>query len=149
MAPYSISRSLRIAAPPARIYGLIADYRNGHPRIVPKQFTNLRVESGSGVGAGTVIRFDVTVLGRTDHFKAIVSEPEPGRMLVETNLEPNDSVTTFIVEPEDRGRAANVTIRTELNARPGVIGAIERFITARVLPPMYDAELRNLSRESS
>src|SRR5437870_5216452 len=135
MAPYSISRSLRIAAPPARIYGLIADYRNGHPRIVPKQFTNLRVESGSGVGAGTVIRFDVTVLGRTDHFKAIVSEPEPGRMLVETNLEPNDSVTTFIVEPEDRGRAANVTIRTELNARPGVIGAIERFITTRVLPP--------------
>src|SRR5204863_2277113 len=88
MAPYSVSGSLRIAAPPARLYGIISDYRNGHPHILPKQFSNLRVESGSGVGAGTTIRFEVTMMGRTDRNKAIVSEPEPGRVLVETNLEP-------------------------------------------------------------
>src|SRR5262245_22013417 len=113
MATYSVTGSLRIAAPPDRIYGIISDYRNGHPHILPKQFSNLRVECGSGVGAGTTIRFDVTVMARTDRYKAIVSEPEPGRVLVERNLEPNDSVTRFIVDPEDDGSTANVTIVTE------------------------------------
>ena len=149
MAPYSVSGSLRIAAPPARIYGIIADYHRGHPTILPKQFSNLRVESGSGVGAGTTIRFEVTVMGRTDRYKAIVSEPEPGRVLVEKNLEPNDSVTTFIVDPEDGGRAAIVTIRTDLNARPGVIGAVERFLFKRVLPPIYAEELRLLEARAT
>src|SRR5579864_4473795 len=87
MASYSVSGSLRIAAPPARIYGIIADYHRGHPTILPKQFRNLRVESGSGIGAGTTIRFEVTVMGKTDRYKAIVSEPEPGRVLVEKNLD--------------------------------------------------------------
>jgi len=138
-----VTGSLRIAAPADRIYGIISDYRNGHPHILPKQFSNLRVESGSGVGAGTTIRFEVTVMGRTDRYKALVSEPEPGRVLVERNMEPNDSVTTFIVDPED-GRAATVTIRTELNARPGVMGAIEKFLIKRVMPGLYAQELRLL-----
>ena len=145
MAPYSVSGSLRIAAPPARLYGIISDYRNGHPHILPKQFSNLRVESGSGVGAGTTIRFEVTMMGRTDRYKAIVSEPEPGRVLVETNVEPMDSVTTFTVDPDDAGRAALVTIRTDLNARAGVMGAIEKFVLKRVLPPLYAEELRLLA----
>jgi len=143
MTTYSVTGSLRIAAPADRIYGIISDYRNGHPHILPKQFSNLRVESGSGVGAGTTIRFEVTVMGRTDRYKALVSEPEPGRVLVERNMEPNDSVTTFIVDPED-GRAATVTIRTELNARPGVMGAIEKFLIKRVMPGLYAQELRLL-----
>ena len=82
-------------------------------------------------------------MGRTDRYKALVSEPEPGRVLVERNVEPNDSVTTFIVDPED-GRAATVTIRTELNARPGVMGAIEKFLLKRVMPGLYAQELRLL-----
>ena len=142
MAPYSISDSRRINAPAARIYALIADYRRGHPTILPKQFSNLRVESGSGVGAGTTIRFEVTVMGRTDRYKAIVSEPEPGRVLVEKNVEPNDSVTIFTVNPVDDGRAADVTIRTELNARPGVMGALEKFLIRRMMPGLYAEELR-------
>lgn len=148
MASYSVSGSLRIAAPPSRIYGIISDYHRGHPAILPKQISNLRVESGSGVGAGTTIRFEVRVMGRTDRYKAIVSEPEPGRVLVETNVEPYDSVTTFIVDPVDDGRAANVTIRTDLNERPGVMGAIEKFLIKRTLPPMYARELKNLAREA-
>lgn len=70
-------------------------------------------------------------------------------MLVEPNVEPNDSVTTFIVDPEDGGRAGTVTIRTDLNARPGIMGAIEKFLIKRVLPPMYAEELKNLARESA
>jgi hypothetical protein len=63
MAVYSISGSARIAAPPARIYGIIADYHRGHPSILPKQMSNLRVESGSGVGAGTTIRVRLPLTG--------------------------------------------------------------------------------------
>lgn len=45
-----------IDAPPDRVYALIADYRSGHPRILPKAyFKELVVEQG-GVGAGTVVR---------------------------------------------------------------------------------------------
>ena len=149
MASYSVSGSLRIAAPPARIYGIISDYRRGHPTILPKQFSNLRVESGSGVGAGTTIRFEVTVMGRTDRYKAIVSEPEPGRILVETNVEPNDSVTTFTVDPEAGAAAATVTIRTDLKTRPGITGAIERLMTRPVLKRLYAEELRLLAERAT
>jgi len=148
MATYSVSGSLRIAAPPDRIYGIIADYHRGHPTILPKQMRNLRVESGSGVGAGTVIRFEVTMMGRTDRYKAIVSEPEPGRVLVETNVEPMESVTTFTVDAEDGGRAANVTIATELPQKPGVMGSIEKFLIKRVLPPLYAEELLLLEQRA-
>jgi hypothetical protein len=145
MASYSVAGSLRIDAPPERLYGIISDYRNGHPHILPKQFSNLRVESGSGVGAGTTIRFEVTVMGRTDRYKAHVTEPEPGRVLVETNVEPNRSVSTFRVDPEDGGRAATVTITTELDQRPGIMGAIEKFLIKRVMTSMYAEELRLLA----
>ncbi|HYM23592.1 MAG TPA: SRPBCC family protein [Vicinamibacterales bacterium] len=149
MASYSVSGSLRIAAPPARIYGIIADYRRGHPTILPKQFRNLRVESGSGIGAGTTIRFEVTVMGKTDRYKAIVSEPEPGRVLVEKNVEPNDWVSTFTVNPVDDGRAANVTIRTDLTVRSGLLGAIEKFVMKRVMASMYAKELQLLAARAA
>src|SRR5215831_18101901 len=125
---YTVTGSARIDAAPQRIYDVIRDYR---------------VESG-GIGAGTTIRFDVTVLGQTQHYKAVVSEPDPGRVLVERNVEPNDSVTTFFVAPENGGRAATVRIETEMKQRPGIAGKIERFLIERVLPPMYDQELKNL-----
>lgn len=141
---YTVTGSARIDAAPQRIYDIIRDYHVGHPSILPKQFSNFRVESG-GLGAGTTIRFDVTVLGQTQHYKAVVSEPEPGRVLVERNVEPNDSVTTFVVAPENGGRAATVKIETEMKQRPGIGGTIERLLIERMLPPMYAQELKNLS----
>ena len=65
-----------------------------------------------GVGAGTVIRVDMRVLGRPQTFRAVVTEPEPGRVLVETN--DNGYVTTFTVEPRAEGQHAYVTIATEM-----------------------------------
>jgi hypothetical protein len=147
MAPvrtYTVTGSMRIDAPPKRIYDIIRDYHVGHPGILPKQFSNFRVESG-GLGAGTTIRFDVTVFGKTQHYKAIVSEPEPGRVLVEHNVEPNDSRTTFVVTPEDGEQSATVRIETELKLRPGVGGRIEQFLIERALRPIYAQELENLS----
>jgi hypothetical protein len=138
-----ISVTRRVAAPPHRVYETIANYHTGHPRIVPKQFSNLTVEKG-GIGAGTVITFDVKVLGRTTRFRAEVTEPEPGRVLVERHILGSDSVTTFIVDPGANANEALVTISTAMTHRAGFGGAIEKFVSKRVLRPMYAEELRLL-----
>lgn len=144
---YTVSRSAHIDAPPDRIYGIIRDYRQGHPSILPRQFGNLRVEAG-GVGAGTKIRFDATVFGRTRQYVGVVSEPEPGRVLVERYSEPDESVTTFIVEPKNGGRSASVTFRTDIPSRGGIAGRIERWLANKALQPIYAEELRNLAERA-
>ena len=54
---------------------------HGHPQILPKPpFVSLEVEKG-GIGAGTVIRIAMRVLGRLQTFGAVITEPEPGRVL--------------------------------------------------------------------
>ena len=141
---YTVSRTARIDAPPDRIYGILRDYHHGHPSILPKAFRNLTVEQG-GVGAGTKIRFDATVFGRTQQYVGVVSEPEPGRVLVERYTAPSASATTFIVEPQDGGRAATVTFLTEMPGRGGVAGRIERWVMNRILQPIYAEELQNLA----
>jgi hypothetical protein len=140
---YVISVTRRINASPRVAYDTIANYHTGHPRIVPKQISNIHVERG-GIGAGTVITFDVTVLGRTTPFRAEVTEPEPGRVLVETNVQGNESFTTFVVDPGAHPNEAVVTIRTEMTRQPGLAGAIEKLLSPRLLKPMYEEELRRL-----
>jgi hypothetical protein len=95
------------------VYRLIADYREGHPRILPPQYLHsLEVESG-GFDAGTIIRCKLRILGKDQEFRAAVSEPVPGRILVETDL--SESIqTTFIVDVEPKTQQTKVTIRTDL-----------------------------------
>jgi len=141
--PFIVAATAVMAAPALTVYDIIADYRNGHPHILPPAFTALTVEEG-GVGAGTRIRFSMKVLGRTQNFQATVEEPEPGRVLVERNVGEPVSVTTFTVNP--RGPAeSEVTISTELHVRTGLLGAVERFLTRRFLQPLYVAELQRLA----
>lgn len=137
------SASLLIDAPPVRVYDIIADYRTGHPRILPMPpFESLTVESG-GTGEGTVIEVAMRVLGRRQTFRATVSEPEPGRILVERN--DTGYVTTFSVEP--RGKAAAlVTIETAPPGGGGLAGTLERWLLRRMLVPAYRKELALLAR---
>ena len=125
---FSVAVTSRIDAPPDRVYGIIADYRVGHPAILPKQFTSLAVEKG-GTGAGTVIRCEMRVLGQKQMFRAAVTEPQPGRVLVETIIEGDPLVTTFTVIPADAGRASEVTISSVIDRKPGLRGMIERFLS--------------------
>jgi hypothetical protein len=141
---YSVSVTSRVDAPPDCVYGIIADYRVGHPAILPKQFTSLTVENG-GAGAGTVIRCEMRVLGQKQMFRAAVTEPQPGRVLVETIIEGDPLVTTFTVVPADAGRASEVTISSSIVKKPGLRGMIERFLSPRILAPMYREELRLLN----
>jgi len=140
-----ISASATIPARRERVYSLIANYNDGHPRILPKQFSGLAVEQG-GIGAGTVIRFQMSVFGRKQTFRAAITEPEPGRVLVETDIGNNGAVTTFTVDPGSAPADSRVTISTELAVRSGFLGKIERKLSTLLLRPIYVRELQNLAR---
>ena len=143
MTTHQFSASALIEAPAQKLYGIIADYHHGHPQILPKPpFVALEVEQG-GIGEGTVIRVDMKVMGRLQTFRATVTEPEPGRVLVETN--DTGYVTTFTVEPRAEGQHAYVTISTELDGRGGVFGALERWFVVRLMRPVYVKELEQLA----
>ncbi len=132
-------------APTDDVYATIADYRQGHPAILPKEnFYDLRVEHG-GYGAGTIIRFKAKVLGVEREMYHIVSEPEPGRVLVEQDIDTVQKLaTTFIVTPLDNGKRSHVEISTTLNASPGIIGIIERLVFSLANPPIYRKEMKKL-----
>jgi hypothetical protein len=141
-----ISVSRRINAPTDVLYGIIADYRNSHPRILPPAFTGLEVEQG-GIGAGTIIRFGMRAFGTTRTARASVTEPEPGRVLVETMLDGDPPiVTTFTVDPVDGAGAADVRISTRFPTKPGLLGAIEHAISSRFLTRVYRELLQLLER---
>lgn len=143
MATHQFSASALIDAPPQDLYAIIADYHHGHPKILPKPpFVSLAVEEG-GTGTGTVIRVDMRVLGQLQTFRSVITEPEPGRVLVETN--DNGYVTTFTVEPRAEEQQAYVTIATEITGRAGVLGALERWFVTWLLRPVYVRELEQLA----
>ena len=135
-----ITATALVPAKPSRVYALIADYHKGHPHILPKEFSGLVVEKG-GVGRGTIIRFQTSVFGRKHIFRAAISEPEPGRVLVETDLDTNGAATTFIVDRDSASGHSRVTITRELAVRKGLAGKIERFFSTRFLRRRYVREL--------
>ena len=144
---YTVSASAHIDAPHDRIYGIIADYHVGHASILPKPFRNLVIEQG-GIGAGTIIRFEVHAYGTVTKCRAIVTEPQPGRVLVETNVEPAESPTTFTLEPAAEG-GTDVTITTEAQSRNGLAGIVERWMSTRFLKKLYAEELELLRQRAT
>ena len=144
MARHRITASRLIQAPAQQIYSLIADYQHGHPQILPKPyFVSLAVEKG-GVGAGTVINFQMRLMGRLQSFHSEISEPEPGRVLVETDLI-SGAITTFAVEPQESGQSAYVTITTDVKVRDGILGSVEGWLATRLLRPVYVKELEQIA----
>ena len=143
MAKHSLSASKLISSPTQRVYDLIADYRNGHPRILPKPyFISLDVEQG-GYGAGTIINFQMQLMGRIQTFHSTISELEPGHILVETDMN-TGAVTTFTVDPRG-GQETFVTISTTTDVPDGIVGTIQGWLTSQLLRPIYLKELDQLA----
>src|SRR5687767_5892403 len=112
MAKLDVESSSVIDASPEQVYELISDYQTGHQRILPKKyFPEMTVESG-GKGAGTVIRVKSKMGGQERNMRMEVSEPEPGRVIVEKDTA-SDMTTTFTITPHGGGEKSNVSIRTE------------------------------------
>lgn len=144
MSAGQVEVSRIIDAKPEVIYGIIADYRNRHPKILPKpEFAEMVVEQG-GTGAGTVIRVTMRVMGMQQVLRMTVSEPEPGRVIQEEN---EGVVTTFTVTPLEGGTRSRVTIASTWR-RPGFAGFVERLINPRVARGLYRRELELLAAEA-
>jgi hypothetical protein len=135
-----------IEAPAAVIYELIADYRNGHPKIVPPDvFSNMQVIEG-GRGAGTIVTFDATSFGRKEQMRGVVTEPEPGHILVETYPDPKTLVdeTTFTVTPLSDGKSTSVKISTFMNVHNGLLGQLEKAMIIPFIEKTYQKELKRI-----
>lgn len=140
-----VSASAIIPARRERVYSLLANYRDGHARILPRQFSALAVEQG-GIGGGTVIRFQMNFMGKKQNFRADVTEPEPGRVLAESYNDPAGTITTFTVDAGNAPADSKVTISTEMPVRAGILGSLEKIFATLLLQPIYRKELENLAR---
>jgi hypothetical protein len=144
MAHYNVSASALIPANLETVYALIADYKNGHTRIIPKPyFLSLNVEKG-GYGEGTIIDFQMKLMGQIQSFHSVITEPTPGRILVETDQN-TGAATTFSLEPRKDGKQSFVTITTALPVADGITGQIRGWFIARLLRPVYVQELQQLA----
>jgi uncharacterized protein YndB with AHSA1/START domain len=148
MARNVVSAEGTVAAPAATVYRYIADMRDHHPHFLPPAFSDFHVESG-GVGAGTINRFKMTAGGRTREYRMQVAEPEPGRVLTESDMS-STAVTTFTVDAQ--GDESLVQISTAWDGAGGIGGVFERMFAPRVLRAIYVDELKRLdayAREQS
>ncbi|MCB8984127.1 MAG: SRPBCC family protein [Ardenticatenaceae bacterium] len=137
MANVSVSVSREVEAPAEVVYNILADYEQ-HRQILPEAyFTGLEIEAG-GVGAGTRVLSGLKILGREQPFRLVVSEPDPGRVLVETNEE-NGLVTTFTVQPIGTERS-HVTFHTVWQPGKGLTGLFEKYIQPSFLRRVYHQE---------
>ena len=132
-----------VRAAPAVVWAIFTDYHDAHPAVLPPAFGALVVERG-GRGAGTVFTVELREGPRTRKMRMQVTEPQPGRVLLESDMD-SDLVTTFTVEPSDGGRDSRVTITTRWT-RGGVRGVLERMVAPALMRPVFRAELRNVEK---
>ena len=144
MADFVFAAQRILDAPADVIYHCLSDYRSHHRHqpdgFLPPAFTRLDVLRG-GVGAGTVIRFTISMGGRATTRTQEVSEPEPGRVLIESG---NGESSRFTLEPRPDGTTL-LRIETVLNMK-GFDGLVMRLLGARVLGPLYQDEMQRLER---
>ena len=143
MSQIHVEASRLIEARPEVVYAILSDYQVDHPAILPKPaFEEVIVEEG-GQGAGTVFSLRMNVMGSKRTSRFVVTEAEPGRVLVETSQEAG-IVTSFTVDPVGDNQA-RLTIATDIKASPGLQGLIERLLTPLVLRPLYQKELEQIA----
>jgi hypothetical protein len=140
VARIAVSAEGTVEAPADTVYRYIADMREHHARFLPSAFSDFRVESG-GVGAGTILRYKLTAGGRTREYRTKIAEPEPGRVLTESDTG-SSAVTTFTVSPQ--GPASLVQISGTWDGAGGIGGLFERIFAPRVLRAIYTDELKRL-----
>jgi Polyketide cyclase / dehydrase and lipid transport len=143
MGKHEIRASETIGGPAALVYQVIADYKNHHGRILPQAyFDGLEVIEG-GVGAGTRIHVQADVLGEEQTLEISVTEPEPGHVLLETDLA-NGIKKTYTVEAVAEA-SSKVTITTTWQSSGGLRGLLERYFYTRYNRGQLGAEMEELS----
>jgi Polyketide cyclase / dehydrase and lipid transport len=139
MGTIRVSADRSVGAPADAVYGYLAD-TGDHVQFLPPAFSDFQVESG-GIGAGTIFRFKLSAGGRTRDYRMQMAEPEPGRVLSESDTN-SSLVTTFTVTPE--GDTSRVAIETTWEGAAGIGGLFERLFAPRVMRSLYADELDRL-----
>jgi len=129
-----------INAPADQVYQYLADPQL-HSRLLPSPFYDFQVEDG-GTGTGSAVRYKINFAGGVRELRMQVTEPEPGRALVQTDTNGSGLVTTFTVTPQ--GEQARVNITSRFDGETGVAGVVERIIAPRRLHRVYAEELARL-----
>ena len=140
MAVIEVTAERTVNAPAEAVWGYIRDMHT-HPKFLPPAFSDFHIESG-GVGTGSVTRFKVTAGGRTREYHMTVDEPEPGRVLRESDQN-SSLITKFIVDPAVAG-ASLVQISTTWQGAGGIGGFFERTFAPRAMKALYEDELQRL-----
>ena len=140
MGVIEVTAARTVNAPAEAVYGYIRDMHT-HPKFLPPAFSDFHIESG-GVGTGSVTRFKVTAGGRTREYHMTVDEPEPGRVLRESD-QSSSLITKFIVDPEVSGSSL-VQISTSWQGAGGIGGFFERTFAPRAMKAIYEDELARL-----
>jgi len=142
MTKITVTVSNNIQAPAAIVYNILADYKH-HRNILPPQFfPGLDIIEG-GVGAGTRFVLHAMSFGGKTQMHMAVTEPKPGSILVERDVNTN-LVTTFTVKPINLNEA-NVTFETVWEPQPGLKGAIDRLTTPFFMRIVYRQEQQILN----
>lgn len=131
-----------IGASAERTYRLIADDQH-HRHFLPDAFSDFETLE-KGTGAGTLHRFTVSTAGRTREYTMRIAEPDPGRVITETDQD-SSMVTSFTVTPSSEDNC-RVLISTSWDGAGGIGGLFERLVAPRVMRRMYVDELARLDR---
>src|SRR3954470_14652871 len=142
MGKIQLAQEGRVGAPADLTYRLIADDAH-HQKFLPDSFSDFETLEG-GVGAGTVHRFKVAAgPGRTRELTMRVDEPEPGRVITESDVD-SSMVTTFTVTPA--GDGCRVRIETAWDGAGGVGRFLERLLAPLIMRLVYVDDLAGLAR---
>lgn len=144
MSMLNVIASAVVEASPEEVYAVFSDYEVAHKAILPKPYFAEMVVLAGGQGAGTVVDVHMEVLGNKKTYHLTVTEPEPGRLLVETDYKTGEG-TRFIMEPLANGRQTRVTIDSKFNVSSGFAGFMERLITPPITRYIFNKELANLA----
>jgi hypothetical protein len=133
-----------IPASAEKVYAILRDFEVGHPAILPKPyFHKVEIEQG-GQGEGTIYHLEMNVFGTKTKNRMHVSEPKPGKVLMERD--PEVGLTTIMqVDPLNGGQQSRVTIKTDFTASPGFRGFIEKLMNPPITRHIYKKELQNLA----
>ena len=144
MSTYQAEASHIIPVPPAQVYAIISDYNDGHQAILPRRYFTEMIVTEGGQGAGTVIIVHMNVFGMRVTYNMKITEPEPGRVLQETDTEAG-VVTTFTLDPVQNGQHTRVTIATEGHLSPGIKGWVEKLTTPPITRKVFREELQQIA----
>lgn len=140
MATLEATADRIVHAPADLVFGFVAGLEEHRPHYLPEAYGEYEVVSG-GTGAGSVVRFRITAGGRSRAYEMTVAEPEPGRVLTESDAH-SSLVTTYTVLPNDA--ESRVRISTTWKGAGGIGGVFERLFAPRVLARLHKDELDRL-----